>query len=352
MKSYDDLSYRGLLQRLRKQAQAALEAYGLSKAKVKFLNYSGNTAYQIDTRHIAPREPEDGRYWENHYLLRLHQWRYQTFEAIRSEMQWLGALCRDTELVVPEPVPAHDGTFVAITAVPGIPEPQYATLLRWVKGRELTKNIQSRHFKALGRIIAKLHNYTSQWQLPKGFYRQQHDWDGLFWDGGLFRFPAKELWANIPKKYRNPFNKITTRVREVMEILGKGHEVYGLIHADLYVEGNVLWYRGEIRPVDFDDTAFGYWIDDLAVPLSSWQDNEAKDEYKAALLEGYQGLRAISALELEHLDVFIGARYVVEMLYAVNAMLAIPKWAEYGRRWLNEAAGNLIKFLANNQVIP
>ncbi|MFX0078591.1 MAG: phosphotransferase enzyme family protein [Candidatus Hermodarchaeota archaeon] len=352
MKPYDDLSYRGLISRLRKQAQAALEAYGLTKAKVKFLNYSGNTAYQIDTRNISPPEPADGRYWENHYFLRLHQWRYQTFEAIQSEMQWLGALCRDTELVVPEPVPTQDGTFVTITAVPGIPEPQYATLLRWVKGRELTKNIQSQHFHALGRMIATLHNHTSQWQPPKGFYRQQHDWDGLFWDGGLFRFPARELWANIPKKYQDPFTKITTRVREVMEILGKGPDVYGLIHADLYIDGNVLWNRGEIRPVDFDDTAFGYWIDDLAVPLSAWQDNEVKGELKAALLKGYQELRSISTLELEHLDLFIGARYAVEMLYAVNAMLAVPKWAESGRRWLNEAAGNLIKFLSNNQVIP
>ncbi|MHA2314461.1 MAG: phosphotransferase enzyme family protein [Candidatus Hermodarchaeia archaeon] len=352
MKPYHDLSYRGLLRRLRKQAQAALEAYGLDEAKVKFINYSGNTAYQIDTRNIAPREPEDGRYWENHYLLRLHQWRYQTFEAIRSEMQWLNTLCHDTELIVPEPVPAQDGTLVTITAEPGIPEPQYATLLRWVKGRELTKNILPRHFHALGRVIAKLHNHTSQWDPPKGFYRQHHDWDGLFWDGGLFRFPASELWANIPKKYRDPFDKITSRVREVMKILGSDSEVYGLIHSDLYVEGNVLWYHGEVRPVDFDDTAFGYWIDDLAVPLSSWQNNEAKDQFKTALLEGYQELRLISALELEHLDLFIGARYAVEMLYAVNAILAVPKWAEYGKRWLDEAAGNLIHFLANNQVIP
>lgn len=45
MKPFDELSYRGRLRRLRKQAQAALDAYGLSDAKVKFLNYSGNTAY-------------------------------------------------------------------------------------------------------------------------------------------------------------------------------------------------------------------------------------------------------------------------------------------------------------------
>lgn len=349
MKSYEELSYRGRLRRLRKQAQLSLEAYGLSEAKAEFLNYSGNAAYRIDTRNCAPHESEDERYWKNHYILRLHQPGYQTFEAIWSEMQWLEALCRDTELVVPEPTPAQDGTLVTVTDVPGLPEPQYATLLRWVKGRELTKNIQPRHFHALGRMIAQLHNHTAKWQPPKGFLRPHYDWDGLFWEKGLFEFPASELWAHIPRRYRDSFDKITTQVRDVMRKLGKGSDVYGLIHADLFVDGNVLWYRGEPRPVDFDDTAYGYWIYDLAVPLSSWQSTEAKGHFKTALLEGYNELRSEPSSQLQHLELFIGARYATEMLYAIDAMLLVPKCAESSRRWLAQAAESLLKFLESTR---
>jgi len=351
MKPFYELNRQGILRRLRKQAQAALEAYGLSKAKARFINYSGNTTYQIDTRNCTPRDTEDGRYWENHYFLRLHQPGYQTFEAIRSEMQWLEALCRDTALVVPEPRRALDGSLVVVTAAPGLPEPQYATLLRWVKGRELTKNFQPDHFYLLGQVIAKLQNHADQWHPPKEFYRPQYDWNGLFWDGGLFEFPASELWENIPQSYQEPFEIITNRLQEVMNTLGKGPDVYGLIHADLFVDGNVLWYRGEVRPVDFDDAAYGYWVYDLAVPLSPWQNQEDKLQFRVELLRGYCEQRSISGSQLSYLDLFIGARYATEMLYAINGILAVPQWAESGRRWLDEAAGNLIHFLASNPVI-
>lgn len=351
MKPFDELSYRGRLRRLRKQAQAALDAYGLSDAKVKFLNYSGNTAFQIDTRNCASRESDTDRYWANHFLLRLHQPGYQTFEAIRSELEWLQALCEETDLVVPKPLATSNGTLVTTTAVPGLPEPQHATLLRWVKGRELKRNIQTSHFLRLGQLIAQLHTHASQWQVPKDFYRQHHDWDGLFRDGGLFDFPASTLWEHIPKKYYDAFETITTQVRKSMNALGTSQQVYGLIHADIYVDGNVLWYKGQVRPVDFDDAAFGYWIDDLAVPLSAWQKHEAKDQYRTALLTGYQEFRTISAANLEHLDVFIGARYATEMLYAINGLLAFPRWAEAGQRWLDEAAGNLLHLLTEKSVM-
>ncbi len=350
MKAYDELSYHGRIRRLRHQTKAALEAYGLAEAKIQFLNYSGNTAYQIDTRNCAPREPEDERYWENHYLLRLHQPHYQTLDAIQSEMQWLAALCQDTELVVPKPIPAKEGHFVVETTVPGLPAPQYATLLRWVKGRELTKNIQPRHFYTLGRVIAQLHNHSTQWRPPQDFTRPHYDWNGLFWDGGLFEFSANKLWTNIPQRYRGPFEQLTSRVRDVMDLLGNQIEVYGLIHADLFVDGNVLWYRGEVRPIDFDDTAFGYWLYDLAVPLSPWQTHKVKNEFKTALLRGYSELRSLASWQLDHLELFIGARYATEMLYAINAMLTIPQWASGAKRWLDQAAKNLLGFIAKNAI--
>ena len=70
MKPFEELDARGRIRRLRKQAQAAIATYGLSQASMKFLGYSGNTHYQIDSSKCAPREPDEGTYWENHYILR------------------------------------------------------------------------------------------------------------------------------------------------------------------------------------------------------------------------------------------------------------------------------------------
>lgn len=346
MKPFNELSARGRIRRLRRQAQAALEAYGLVKAKTKFLSYSGNAHYQVDTSKCAPREPDEGRYWENHYILRLHQPNYQTVEAIRSELFWLQALLQDTDLVVPQPMYNSEGELVTITDVPGLPTPQYATLLRWVKGRKTPKAIHDHHYKALGRLAAQLHNHASQWQPPHGFTRIHYDWKGLFSDGGLFDFPASKLWESIPKHFQEPFEEVTDQVRDVMNDLGKGSDVYGLIHADLCLDVNMLWYRGETRPIDFDDSAYGYWIYDLAIPIAEEQDAEKRHRFRNALLEGYTEMRPMPASQWKYLDLFIGAWHATAMLYAINACLAHPMFREGAESWRDQEGEYLIQTLA------
>jgi Ser/Thr protein kinase RdoA (MazF antagonist) len=346
MKSFDKLGYRGRIRRLHKQAQAALKAYGLSKAKIKFIGYSGNTHYQIDSSKCAQRELGVGRFWENHFILRLHQPNYQTGEAIQSELLWLQALLQDTELVVPEPIYNTKGELVTITDVPGLPSPQYATLLRWVKGQKISKGIGPHHYEALGRLISQLHNHSATWQPPKGFTRIQYDWEGLFSDDGLFEVPANEIWASIPKPYQNPITEITNQVREVMQKLGKSSRVYGLIHADLNVDSNTLWHQGEIRPVDFDDSAYGYWIYDLAIPLAEIQDDETRYRFKNALLKGYTEYRVMPPSQWKHLDLFIGAWHATAMLYAINYWIVNPMFREVTERWRNQEGEYLIQTLA------
>jgi hypothetical protein len=57
------------------------------------------------------------------YLLRINRPRVQTPDTIGSEMAWLSALRRDTDLGVPEPVAARDGSFVVLAGDPGVPKP-------------------------------------------------------------------------------------------------------------------------------------------------------------------------------------------------------------------------------------
>ncbi len=345
MKSFNELTARGRIQRLRKQAQAALDAYNLSNAKLKFIDYTGNAHYQVDTSRCAPSEPEDGRFWENHYILRLHQPKYQTTDAIRSELLWLQALLQDTNLIVPEPIQNNKGELVTTTDVPGIPSPQNATLLRWVKGRKTPKEILPHHYKILGRIAAQLHNHAVHWTPPKGFTRIHYDWEGLFSDGGLFEFPASKLWEAIPKNYREPLDLVTNQVRIVMNDLGKGSDVYGLIHADLCLDTNILWYQGDTRPIDFDDSAYGYWIYDLAISVAELEDIETREPILKALLEGYTEIRPMPKSQWKYLDLFIGAWHATAMLYAVNSWFAHPMFREGAEQWLNREGEFLIQAL-------
>jgi Ser/Thr protein kinase RdoA (MazF antagonist) len=346
MKPFQELEYRGRIRRLRKQAQAALEAYGLAEASLKFLSYSGNTNYQVDTSRCASPEADDGRYWANHYILRLHQPTYQAFDAIHSELLWLQALLRDTDIIVSEPISNSKGEFVTKTDVPGLPTPQHASLLRWVKGRKTPKKIRNHHYRALWRVAAKLHNHSTHWQPPKGFTRIHYDWDGLFSDAGLFEIPVNKIWEAIPERYQKPFEQVTDQVQNVMKELGKSSDVYGLIHADLCLDVNMLWYCGEMRPIDFDDAAYGYWIYDLAISLVEVQDDETRYRLQNALLDGYTEIRPMPSTQWKYLDLFIGVWHATAMLYAINAWLANPRFREGSERWRDQEGDYLVQTLA------
>jgi Ser/Thr protein kinase RdoA (MazF antagonist) len=48
----------------------------------------------------------------------------------RSELLWLSALRRETDLEVPEPVPANDGALTTVVDVEGVPAPRICALFR------------------------------------------------------------------------------------------------------------------------------------------------------------------------------------------------------------------------------
>jgi Ser/Thr protein kinase RdoA (MazF antagonist) len=55
-------------------------------------------------------------------------------------------------------------------------------------------------------------------------------------------------------------------MQRVMTRLGDGTDQFGLIHADLHLD-NALFWRDDVRIIDFDDCGFGYWLYDIAVSL-------------------------------------------------------------------------------------
>ena len=78
-------------------------------------------------------------------MLRSHRPALQTVEAVRSEIMWLAALRRDTDLVVPEPVSSLHLDHVTVINVEGIPEPRICILFHWINGRFLDDGLTPAH---------------------------------------------------------------------------------------------------------------------------------------------------------------------------------------------------------------
>jgi hypothetical protein len=91
MKPFEELSHLGRIRRVRRLAQAALNAYGLPNAEMQFLKQAGNTLFRVREAHPDPTDP-DNLFAPGQYLLRIHQPGYQAPEAIESDTIYM--ICR------------------------------------------------------------------------------------------------------------------------------------------------------------------------------------------------------------------------------------------------------------------
>jgi len=344
MKAYESLTRRGKLRRTGRIARAALEAYGITEASLRLMVDAGNTTYRVKA--VGPRPVEGSLYVDGCYSLRLHQPGYQNEGAIDSELEWLHALS-EAGLPVPHPLATLEGGLSVEVSVPGVPVARRCSLLRWVKGRMAGKPVRPWHMNAIGRLIAKLQNHASTWRPPPGFVRRHYDRNGLWGDDTGTGYTADEVWPRIPRRFFGAFREVTTRVEEVMEDWGKGPDVYGLIHADLGTEANVLFHRGEARAIDFDDGGYGYWVYDLAIPLVDLDGNEALPIFRDALLEGYAEIRSMPEEQLDKLDLFQAAFRALEIFWGTASTMRFPGSTYWSKR-REEAWGHIRRYLKEN----
>ncbi len=327
MKTFNELTRLGRLRRMRPLAQKALEAFGLPDARMKFFRYAGNILYRVNSPDKDLDGSPDQLFVPGQYLLRVHEPRYQTSESICLELEWLSAMRRDADLPVPEPSIAGDGQLLIHVAVPGIPEGHDCSLLKWVRGSML-KNPRPEHYRAQGRLMARMHQYASGWSSPLDGAKKRLDWEGLFRGDTGAGMLASEVYPLLPDEVRIPFEKVAQEAQKVMTGLGTGREVFGLIHADLGVDANLLFWKGEPRAIDFDDSAYGYHLFDLAISLEHVCDIDTFAATRDALLAGYAEVRHLPQEQIEQLDLFLAVVQVYLGLWSQAAGERYPQYWE------------------------
>lgn len=319
MKPYGELARLGRLRRLRRLAEVALEDYGLGGAP-KFFYSAGNTLYKVYAPAAEAARPDDDLFEPGQYLLRVYQPGWQAPEAIELELAWLAAMRREAGLPVPEPVPRPDGGLLTEVSLPGSPETRNCALLRWIKGRLLPAQGRPEHYRAQGRLMARMHRFTQQWQqqLPPGNPKRHYNWEGLFRNDPEIGLPPGKSWEYLPAEWVEPFETVARQFRRLTDAWGTGPEVYGLIHADMGLDANLLFWRGRPRPIDFDGSGFGYWMYDLAVAVAHCIGTADHARFWDALLEGYAEHHHLPEAQLGRFDLFSAAFCVYYILWMVG----------------------------------
>jgi len=249
-----------------KTAKEALKAYSISNAKIEFINQSQGAVYKIID--------ENNKF----YCLKLYISADNDIpdkNTVNSEISWVNAIARDTDLTVPESYKNIYGEYV--TVVDGI----CCSLMKWLEGEQPAQNrmmwalfgdeddINEREDKEEAfsyiKVIGTLHKHSSEWTLPAGFQRPVND----FTDADFAELIAGfDILNNLDT---DMYNKNSLEIIKQAGIKAmakkntyeKNNKTWGLV-LDGFIWFNYVINNGEIYPIDFAGCGYNYYMANLA----------------------------------------------------------------------------------------
>ncbi len=261
-------------------------------------------------------------------------------EVLRSQLLWLSHLGRETDLSVPHPVPANDGSLLGSLSTdeltPRGTSLRWASrrrdaeelrgdlggtptmyrnfvLLRWVPGKHKEgKDLKPEYLSLAGSYAARLHRHAEGSEIAEGVTFPRWDWEWPFGE-------TANLWGKDAAFYSDSdmdgFRAAAWRVREDLQRLGEGREVFGVIHRDLKLE-NLLFDGARVGAVDFDLSGLGYYLFDLWTVRNSLRTHHADrlETLWAAFLSGYERERPLP----EDLQRYLTTFEVMQKVATVN----------------------------------
>jgi len=344
IETLNQLNYNGKIRRLRELAEAALTYYDLGNGRLSMLTHRTNTIFQIHaTKRIEnPAHGEPARREKARYSLRLYTTTFPPAPHVSSELYWLAALRKETELVVPEPVAARNGSLLTEVSVEGIPETARCVVFRWVEGRFIDSGLSPLKMERVGMFMARLHQHAATFVPPPDFDRPRWNWQWIF-DKGTVLDPAfveQRGQGLVTERDQAIFAATAEKVGTAMREMPQTAAHYGLVHFDLQ-QTNYLFYKDEVRAIDFADCCWNHYLFDMAITLSGIMGRPDEAAMRAAFFEGYTQIRSLPEHYEERLKVFTAQRLIKRVNYLLRSedpdnRAKVREWIAFSTRWLEE----------------
>ncbi len=310
--------------RYERLARKALSGYGLADVRLTYLGTSSHTTFEVTTG-----DPT------RHYALRVCGPDGES-DALEREILWLTALCRDTDLTVPEPILSMDGQLARKVAIAGVHGVRPCILFRWVEGASLDEDLAPEHLRSVGRLLAALHVHAETFRWPEELTpaRRNATLMSDVLDQQLLRTCYEENDLDL-------FGRAVDRITETMARLRDGPNVAGVIHGDLRWP-NVRFFGTDARVFGFERCRWGYYAYDLAVVEGWIERRDAAREMLAALLAGYRSVRELPDEVERSVPVFAALRSIDR----IQSMLRRPDRSSTVDQLLNSEVEALRSALA------
>ncbi len=326
-KPFQTLTQQGKILRLRRLAIHALEQYDLEIDRVQKLGWLTNIMFRVRTVQGQT------------YAMRLCAPGWRSLTDIRSEAMWLHAINQETDIPAPRPIPARNGEFVIEAPYPGIPDFGRCLLMTWIPGKPLDKQLTEGNLYKMGELFARLHEFSSRFTPPPGFTRRKMD-HYLARDEENVLFTGESL-SRLGPHEQEVLRQTNTRVEVAFHRLYADPAVMRVIHNDLW-HGNIKVYRGRLLPFDFEDTIWGYPVQDIAMAMLDLLSDVPADAYEpllAAFHRGYVSLLPWPEAYAGQMDDFCAGR----LLWVAN--FVARRQSQYFEEHIRRLAPRLEKYL-------
>ena len=282
------------LQRLEKGLRATLPKWGLSEtAPVSLLTISENATYVVE-------DEENNR----RLVLRVHRPAYHTEAEILSELAWIATLREAGVVETPRPVPAVDGMLLC--SFPDGDTHRYVVAFEHMSGKEPDPSDDLvKWYGRLGEINARLHRHSRDWQRPPNFVRKVWNFDTIIGKDAYWGDWRKGL--GLTEEGRAILERTAQQLERQTHAYGAGPDRFGLIHCDMRL-ANLLVEGNRLGVIDFDDCGLSWFPYDFAAAVSFIETEPYLGDLKAAWVDGYRKVSALSKEDEAALPMFVMLR--------------------------------------------
>ena len=326
-------------------AARALPLWGYPEdAEKKLLNFTENATYLVKAK------------GKEIMIMRVHRLDYATMNSIRTELQWLTDLKRDTDISLASPIPMTNGELVATIETPELEEKRHVVCFSFAKGKapvdssdgngdvsdliakieKIPDSITIPTFRAasvltdfiggmksstalteedramyrmVGEIMAKIHRQSEQWRRPAFYERMEWGFDGTFgkWNNFYGASYADPQWLSA--KDIAVLDEAKELIRRRLALYGERPDRYGMIHSDLRT-ANLLKDGDTITVLDFDDCGMGWYMYDVAGAVALMEHRPDLQDIVEEILKGYEAIRPLSEEDKAEIPTFIMMRRI------------------------------------------
>ena len=314
MKPFEQLTYRGQAKRLKQLVINVLDQYDFEVRDIQLVGTFTNVIFRLRTT------------CNQSYIIRVCNPNWRTRTDLISEIMWLQALGNDTNIRAPQPLAAINGNFIVESHAAGVPETRRCVVMSWLPGVLLGTRLNEATMYKMGMLFARLHEHGAKFISSEGFTKRRMD-------SIYARDEPNVLFSQTCRDAFTPdtwgiLRRTDEKVRESFAQLYCDEKSIQVIHNDLHHE-NIKIYFGNLYPLDFEDTIWGYPVQDIAMALQDLMvavGREAYETYQRTFRAGYESLQSWPEDYEGQIDTFRAGR----MLWIANYV------ARYESQYLRE----------------